>query len=139
VDPIRGLVDPPLAGSVLGEAEVFDRIRPVHLVAGQPGLLDGLHEQPAGRPDERRTLPVLLVARLLADQHDPGRRRPGREHGLGGRFPQLAAAAAPRRGPQLVEAGPRWDEVGGAHRSAGAPLREEGNGGPSRRTRGWVP
>jgi hypothetical protein len=47
----------------------------------------------AGGTDERTARQVLLVAGLLADDHDPGPRRPLAGHGLGGVAPQVAAAA----------------------------------------------
>jgi hypothetical protein len=40
-------------------------------------------EEPSGGPDEGQALLVLLVARLLADEHDPCMRVPGAEHRLG--------------------------------------------------------
>ena len=58
----------------------------------------------AGRPDERLTGPVLLVARLLADEGDPSRRPTPREHHLRGVLPQLAATAALGRLRQLRHA-----------------------------------
>ena len=46
-----------------------------------------------GRADERLARAVLVVAGLLADEHDPRVRRPLAEHGLRGRLPQLAGPA----------------------------------------------
>src|SRR5215208_5359929 len=62
------------------------------------------------------TLEVLAVARLLADQHDLGARRPLAEHRLCRVLVQVASAACPRRldegrqralGRQEVGRGPR--------------------------------
>ena len=71
----------------------------------------------AGRSDEGRALPVLLVARLLADQHHAGVGRTGGEDRLGGRFPELAAPAVPGGRAQPVEVGVGRDEVGRSHGS----------------------
>ena len=121
VPQLRRLVDPSLAGPGLGELEVLHRIRPVGDGAVDAGLVDGLDQQPPGRPDERGALLVLDVPRLLADEDEPGVARAGREHRLGGRLPQLAAPAAGGGGPEPVEVGTRRHEVLRCHGVHSAP------------------
>src|SRR4051812_32985784 len=74
--------------------EVLDRVRDVHGVAVDAGLLQGLVEQTTGGTDERAALEVLPVARLLADHHDLRARTPLAEHGLGRVAEQIASLAA---------------------------------------------
>src|SRR5262245_15532657 len=49
--------------------KVLDRIRDIHELPWDACFFQQLIEQPAGRTDERLTLPVLHVPRLLADHH----------------------------------------------------------------------
>jgi hypothetical protein len=68
----------------------------VRAVAGDPGVAERGVEKPAGRPHERLALPVLHVARLLADQDDGGVRRAFTENRLAGPLIEIAALAAQR-------------------------------------------
>src|SRR4051812_27897833 len=77
--------------------EVLDRVRQIDALAGDAGVGERLVEQRAGRSDERLTLPVLLIARLLADEQDLGVARALPEDDLGGGFVEFAAATALRR------------------------------------------
>src|SRR5690348_2483553 len=65
--PARLRVDAPLPARL--PLEVLDRVRDVDLPAVDPREIERLVEQAPRRPDERAALLVLLVARLLADEH----------------------------------------------------------------------
>src|SRR2546423_5086390 len=84
----RRLVKAPLAARL--PLEVLYGVRYVDVVALHSGGLERAVEKPSGRTDKRQALLVLLVARLLADQHDPPVGRAGPEHSLGGVRPQRA-------------------------------------------------
>ena len=71
------------------------------------GLREGAVEQLAGRADERAAGEILLVARLLADEHDARVERAFAEHGLGGVLVEMAAGAAFRLGEQRLPGGER--------------------------------
>src|SRR5690606_26600912 len=58
--------------AALDELEVLDRIGLVNLLSVDPGAVEMRVEHPAGGPDERASRQVLLVARLLADDHQFG-------------------------------------------------------------------
>ena len=60
-------MDPAL--SARPPVEVLDHVRHVRERAVDAGLCHRLAEQLAGRADERLARAVLLVARLLADEH----------------------------------------------------------------------
>ena len=104
------LLDPPAAGldlagvglgvdaalAALLELEMLDRVGDVGRAAVDPGLAERAVEQLAGRADERAAGEILLVARLLADEQDPGVERAFAEHGLGRAFVEVAAGAAHR-------------------------------------------
>ena len=77
---LRLVVDAPFAA--LDELEMLDRIGDVDRRAVDPGLLERDVEQLPGRADERPSGEVLLVTRLLADEHDRGIQRTFAEHGL---------------------------------------------------------
>src|SRR5262249_40216552 len=62
-------------------------------------------EHGAGRADERLALQVLLVARLLAHEHDARMRRPLAEHGLRRILVERTAAAVRRVLPRRRQAG----------------------------------
>ena len=88
---LRRLVDAALAAR--GELEVLDCIGDVDRAAVDAGLLHRPVHHLAGRADEWAADRVLLIARLLADEHRRRVRRTLAEHGLGGRFVQRAALA----------------------------------------------
>src|SRR3546814_14990892 len=60
----------PLAG--LRELEVLGRGGYLDLAAFDSGLVERAIEHPPRRADEGATGQILLIARLLADQHDRG-------------------------------------------------------------------
>src|ERR1700722_309350 len=88
---VRLLVQPPLAA--LLELEMLDCAGDEHRLAVDAGLDDGAVEDAAGRADERMALLVFLIARLLADQHDPRVLRPFARHDLRGGAIERAARA----------------------------------------------
>jgi hypothetical protein len=91
MNPLGGLMDAPLPA--LSETEVLDHVADIRVATVDARPIECLVEHPAGRPDERVTLAILAVARLLADEHQP---RPGTSlshHRLGGVLVQLAGAA----------------------------------------------
>lgn len=98
----RLLVQAPLAAA--DPAEVFDGVRDVDAGAVDPGLTERLVEQPAGRADERFAAQVLLVARLLAHEHDPRMPVALPENGLRRVLPQVAAVARSRGFAELLDA-----------------------------------
>src|SRR6185369_10029109 len=66
----RRLVDATLAAQL--ELEVLDRVGDVDLAARDAELLERAGEKLPGRTDEGTALQILLVARLLAHEHQPG-------------------------------------------------------------------
>ncbi len=91
----RPLVDPPLAAPLV--LEVLDGVGHVHIGAVDVGGVETLPEHATGRSDERLALDVLAVARLLADEDQPRRRRTAPEHRLRGVAVQRASGAPLRR------------------------------------------
>ena len=69
-----------------------------------PAWLERAIEQRAGWADERRAVEVLLVARLLAHEHQARPRGALTEHGLRGVAPEVACPAVGRGGTQLGQA-----------------------------------
>ena len=63
--------------------EMLDGIGHVHRGARDAGYLEGLVENAAGRSDERVSRAILDIARLFADQYQPGFARTFTEYGLG--------------------------------------------------------
>jgi hypothetical protein len=82
---------------------VLDRVGDVGPRPVDPGLGQRVVEHPAGGPDERGAGEVLLVARLLADEHHLGAGRPLAEDHLGGVAVEVAGGAGRRCGSELVE------------------------------------
>ncbi len=74
--------------------EVLHGIRHVRSGAVDPGLGERLVEEPPRRADERAPGPILLVARLLADEHGGRGLRALAEDGLGSEPPELAPPTA---------------------------------------------
>jgi DNA polymerase III subunit alpha len=74
--------------------EVLDDVADVRLLARNTGLLQGAVEELSRRTHERFALQILLVPRLLTDQHQGRMGRPIAEYGLRGTLVERAAAAA---------------------------------------------
>src|SRR5256885_2074706 len=102
----------PLAASLV--TEMLDHVRDVDIAPLDPGLLEPLVEDAAGRPDERMALDVLAVARLLADHHHLGVPGPFAHHGLGRSLPKVAGPAGLYRVVQCLEARLVRNRGGGA-------------------------
>src|SRR5690349_5992840 len=111
------LVQPPAGELHPHELEVLDGVGDVYPRAIDAGRLQSLVQQAPRRPHERMSLPILLVARLLAHQHDLGPFRSFAEDGLGGMLPEIAAATPRRRLAQSLECGSGRNELGGRHQS----------------------
>ncbi|OBB91100.1 hypothetical protein A5779_24365 [Mycolicibacterium peregrinum] len=79
-----GLVDTAFAALIGGELEVLHGVGQIELVAVDLGSGQGFVQEAAGRADEGLSCPVLLVTRLLADQHHPRGRSSGPENSLSG-------------------------------------------------------
>src|SRR5688572_5971009 len=94
---VRLLVNPTLTALGALPLEVLHRIGDIDGAAIDAGLDEGVVEELARRPDERLARSVLLVAWLLADEHDVGCARAFAEDGLGADLPEMTAAAAFRR------------------------------------------
>src|SRR5262249_39938031 len=88
---MRALVQPPLAANLM--LEMLNRVGDEGVIAGNAGLLQRRIEDAAGRPDERQAGEVLLVAGLLADQHEMRTYAALAGHGLGRGFVKRAARA----------------------------------------------
>ncbi len=73
---------------------MLDHVSDVYFVTGDSGSDKRLIEYLAGRPDERITSKVFLIARLFSDEHHLGLRVPLAEHGLRSAAPNIAATAA---------------------------------------------
>ena len=101
------LLDPPAAGvdlrpARLGmdaalaarlELEVLDGVGDVSRLAIDAGVAEGAVEQLAGGTDERAAGKILLIAGLLADEHQRRIERPLAEHGLCRRAVERTARA----------------------------------------------
>jgi diguanylate cyclase (GGDEF)-like protein len=107
--PVRLLVNPPLSARL--PLEVLDRVRDIRVRAVDLGFGERLVEQPAGGADERPAGTILLVARLLADEHHVRGQRPFPEHRLRPDLPEMAAAAAGGRLAQAREVQPLGQEA----------------------------
>jgi hypothetical protein len=81
-------VDPASAAAAGPPLEVLDDVGDEHLRAVDAGLLETFVEQPAGGADERMTLDVFAVSRLLPDEQQLGRYGSGAENRLGRPFPE---------------------------------------------------
>src|SRR5207237_10487912 len=96
------LMQPSLAAA--GPAEMLDGVGHVDPATIDARLFQAFLQQPAGGADEGLALEVLLVAGLLADQHELRALTALAEDGLGGVGPQLAAPAGQGRLLQLLHA-----------------------------------
>src|SRR5262249_53444396 len=96
------LVDTALAAR--DELEVLHRVGHVEFFAIEAGLDERAIEHFARGPHERRPAQILLVTRLLADEHDARVGRATAEDRLGGVTEEIAALAAGRRLLQRLEA-----------------------------------
>ena len=108
---VRLLVQAPPAAT--RPPEVLDRVGDVDPRAVDARLVQGLLEQAPGRADERLALEVLLVARLLADQHQLRALAALPEDSLGGVLPQFAAPAGGGRLLELLDAARPLGRLGG--------------------------
>ena len=96
---IRRLVQAAAGARILRPLEVLDGVGDVRVFAGDSGGVEGAIEESPCRTDEWPSGLVFGVARLLADENDPGRARPFAEYGLGGVLVKVAAAARLHRLP----------------------------------------
>ena len=105
-------VEAPLAPS-LGRLplEVLDRVGDVRSSALDLRRLERLVQQPSRRAHEGQSSPILLVARLLTDQHERRVRVPRAEHGLGRTLPEGAGPTVGGSHPQSRDRrrGPEFD------------------------------
>ena len=74
--------------------EMLHRIGHINPFAVDARLVEQVVQQPAGRTDERASLPVVLISGLLAHEDDPGVGRTFSENGLGGVLEKIAASVA---------------------------------------------
>jgi hypothetical protein len=110
LDPLVAGIDLPLSGRLVQPPlspgfplEMLDGIRDVEMLALHPGRFERAVEKPAGGADEGQPPAVLLVARLLADEHRAGMRIAGAEHRLRRVRPERAVLAAPGLFSQFSE------------------------------------
>src|SRR5438067_2064459 len=88
----RRLVNAPLTARL--PAEMLDRVGQIEIGGRDAGLAKHVAQQLAGRTDEGLALLILLVARLLADQHQPRLVRAFAAHSLRRALPQIAATTS---------------------------------------------
>lgn len=86
------------------QRKLLDRVGQIHAVADDARVGESAVQYAPGRSDERRALPVLHVARLLADQHDLRPRWAGAEHRLRRALIQVAPTAVGRSCSQRTQA-----------------------------------
>ena len=110
------LVDPPLAAQFM--TEVLHRVGDIGPIAWNLRFRQGAVEHLAGRSDEGPPDQILLVAGLLAHQHQRRGGGPLARHALGGVAPELAAAAEVDPGGDLLQAGGRAFLEGSVARQA---------------------
>ena len=111
LEALRGLVD--AAAPALLELEVLDHVGQVGVLALDAGRLEPAVELPARGAHERLARAVLLVARLLAHEHEPRGLPPLAEHGLGrgrARGGSRGSRPRPRAAPSAsgARAGTAW-------------------------------
>src|SRR6476469_7161028 len=109
---VRLLVNTTFALRAALELEMLDRVREVHRFPIDAGLLERGVEQLAGRTDERMPHLLLLVARLLADEHHRRGLRALPEHDTPA-GPESAAPALRRGRAKLRERRARRNVVRG--------------------------
>jgi hypothetical protein len=85
--------------------EVLDHVGDVDGSAIEPGLGERAVEKPPSGAHERPAAQVLLVTRLLADEHDLGRTRTLPEDRLGSSTPEPAGPTAGRSRSGTVQRG----------------------------------
>ena len=83
--------------------EVLDDVGHVDLRSIDSRLDQRFVEEVSGRPDERLSLQIFLIAGLLANKHYGRCRFPFAEDGLRSRSPQVASLAAGGRSLELFE------------------------------------
>jgi hypothetical protein len=94
-------MDASLAASLV--AEVLDDVRDVCVPRGDSSALEALIEHPPRWANERVTLDVLAVARLLANQHQGGPAGALSHHRLGRAGIEIASATGMHRALQIAQ------------------------------------
>jgi hypothetical protein len=135
----RFLVDPAGAPGATLPLEVLNRIGDVDLGSLDPGRRQRAVEDDARRADKGVTLAVLLIARLLADEHERRMRRPLAKHGLGCPRPEVAVPAVEGGRPHRRQAGSRHARHGGTTRARPAPSPTRSECSPGARRRRTTP
>src|SRR5207249_3683129 len=115
---IGALVEPALARRP--PLEVLYDVRHESLLTVDPGFCERPVEDLAGRTDKRVTGEVLLVARLLTDQHHSRVGRSLAEDSLGRPLPEVAPSTAGGKGSKVVEA---TTAAGHGEAHLGQPIR----------------
>ena len=88
----------------------------IDLAAGQPGVNEGLIEEVAGRADKGRTLLILVITGLFANQHYWRFSRAGAEDRLGGGQIEIAALTTGGGGAKTRDRTLGGQELGGGTR-----------------------
>ena len=83
--------------------EVLDGVGDIDPRAIDPDVVEGVVQHTSGWADKGFTSAIFLVARLFADEHDQGVRRPFAENGLRAGPVQVAAMAAPGGSLEALE------------------------------------
>src|SRR5579864_5647694 len=98
----RLFVNAPFAPFGRRPLEMFHHVRHVYFCSINASLDEGLIQEFPRRPNKRMTSPILLISRLLADEHDLSRRGSFTEDGLSSVPPEVTGLAACSRLPQLL-------------------------------------
>ena len=91
----------PLAARL--ELEVLHRVRNKHVLPCDSRFLQRAVENRTGRPHKRMPLLILLIPRLLSNEHHIRFTRPFARHSLRRVLPKLTAPACIHRIPQLTQ------------------------------------
>ena len=97
---------------------MLDRVGDVNPPAVDPRLVQRTLEEAPGGPDKRLSLKVLLVTRLLADEHHPAVFAAFAEDRLRRLDPEIAGLARGGRLSKLLDAPGGWRRL--CHRSNNA-------------------
>src|SRR5262249_42005953 len=106
----RLLVNPPLPARL--PVEVLHDIGHVDVVSIDSRRFERAVENPAGRPDERPSDLILLIAWLFADEHQARTLRTFPKDGLCALLPQLARVAIFSGFADGGQRRTRWDQFG---------------------------
>jgi hypothetical protein len=103
-------MNPPLATRVWRPAEVLHHVGNINLRTVNSSLGQGFIQQLSCWADKRATLPIFLIARLLAHEYEGCMGGTFPEHSLCRSFPEITCAAPGRSFAKLGERSVRGDK-----------------------------